>query len=98
VLILGNSEAIAMAVEEGIGVGFVSSRVAAKLFQGRVAIVAVDGLSLSQDIFMVRHARRPATAVLTAFWNFIHDPANAPCAASADLAAAPAVPLMEGIR
>jgi DNA-binding transcriptional LysR family regulator len=78
VLTLGNSEAIAMAVEEGIGAGFVSSLVATKLFHGRVAIVPVQGLALSQDIYMVRHARRPATAAMTAFWNFIHDPANAP--------------------
>jgi DNA-binding transcriptional LysR family regulator len=78
VLTLGNSEAIAMAVEEGIGVGFVSSLVATKFFHGRVAIVAVEGLALAQDIYMVRHARRPATAAMTAFWNFIHDPAIAP--------------------
>jgi DNA-binding transcriptional LysR family regulator len=76
VLTLGNSEAIAMAVEEGIGVGFVSSLVAANLFRDRIAIVPVDGLRLAQAIYMVRHARRPATSVTAAFWDFAYDPAQ----------------------
>jgi DNA-binding transcriptional LysR family regulator len=78
VLTLGNSEAIAMAVEEGIGVGFVSSLVAARMCLGRVAVVPVDGLCLAQEIYMVRHARRPATAVTAAFWDFAYDPARQP--------------------
>lgn len=70
-LILGNSEAIALAVEEGIGVGFVSNMVYTKLVQDRVALVNVHGLHIQRDIFIGRHSRRPATVAQTAFWDFI---------------------------
>jgi DNA-binding transcriptional LysR family regulator len=74
VLTLGNSEAIAMAVEEGIGIGFVSNMVAGRMFPGRVAVVRVEGLALAQEICLARHARRAATAVVAAFWDFANDP------------------------
>ena len=70
-LILGNSEAIALAVEEGIGVGFVSNMVYTKLVHDRVALVNVHGLHIQRDIFIGRHTRRPATVAQTAFWDFI---------------------------
>lgn len=70
-LILGNSEAIALAVEEGLGVGFVSNMVYTKLVQDRVARVNVRGLNIQRDIFIGRHTRRPATVAQTAFWEFI---------------------------
>ena len=76
VLTLGNSEAIALAVEEGIGVGFVTRMVEAKLVHGRVARVQVRGLTMQQDIYLARHTRRAASAVQAAFWEFVHDPAN----------------------
>lgn len=75
-LTLGNSEAIALAVEEGVGVGFVTQTVATRLVSGRVARVAVRGLSMQQEIFLARQARRAASATADAFWNFIFDPAN----------------------
>ena len=72
-LILGNSEAIAMAVEEGLGVGFVSGLVVTKLVRDRVALVTVRGLDIQRDIYIARHHRRPATAAQIAFWDFIND-------------------------
>jgi hypothetical protein len=39
--------------------------------------VPVRGLSLQQEIFLARHLRRPGTAVLNAFWNFVHHPEHA---------------------
>lgn len=77
VLTLGNSEAIALAVQEGIGVGFVSRMVEAKLVRGRVAPVRVRGLDVKQDIYIAHHTRRAATAAQAAFWDFVHDPDNA---------------------
>jgi DNA-binding transcriptional LysR family regulator len=76
VLTLGNSEAIALAVQEGIGVGFISHAVESRLVHGRVARIRVRGLSMHQDIYMARHIRRPATTAQTAFWHFAHDPIN----------------------
>ena len=74
VLTLGNSEAIALAVQEGIGVGFVSEMVVTRLVKDRVAMVQVRGLELSQDIYIGRHVHRPATAAQNAFWNFVTAP------------------------
>lgn len=71
-LILGNSEAIAMAVEEGLGVGFVSGLIITKFMRDRVATVTVRGLNIQRDIYLARHHRRPATVAQSAFWDFIN--------------------------
>ena len=76
VLTLGNSEAIALAVQEGIGVGFVSKMVVCRLVEGKVALVHVNGLELFQNIYIGSHTGHPATTAQTAFWNFLNDPEN----------------------
>jgi DNA-binding transcriptional LysR family regulator len=68
---LGNAEAIAMAVQEGIGVGFISQMVIHRLYSGKVAEVRVRGLNICRDIFFGRNQRRPATGAQTAFWDFL---------------------------
>jgi DNA-binding transcriptional LysR family regulator len=72
-LTLGNSEAIAIAVQEGLGVAFVSQFVVARLVAGRVATVRVRGLDIQRDIFFGRHTRRPGTAAQSAFWQYVWD-------------------------
>jgi DNA-binding transcriptional LysR family regulator len=74
VLTLGNSEAIAFAVQEGIGVGFVSMLVAQMIVKDQVAIVEVDDLALSQDIYIGQHRRLPATPAQVAFWKMTTEP------------------------
>ncbi len=69
-LVLGNPEAIALAVQEGLGVGFVSSIVVDKLVQDGVAAVNVRGLKLERDIFIGRYTNRPMTGAQAAFWDF----------------------------
>jgi DNA-binding transcriptional LysR family regulator len=76
VITLGSSEAIALAVQEGIGVAFVSLTVVERLVPGQVAPVLVHGLDLAQDIYIGRYPRRPATAAQAAFWDFVVDPDN----------------------
>lgn len=73
VLTLGSSEAIALSVQEGIGVGFVSQMVVTRLVQEGVTVVRIAGLDLEQKIYMGRHARHPATNALQAFWSFVFD-------------------------
>jgi DNA-binding transcriptional LysR family regulator len=68
---LGNSEAIALAVQEGLGVGFLSQMVVERLCRGKVAEVQVRGLHICRKIHIGRNKRRPATGAQTAFWNFI---------------------------
>lgn len=72
VLTLGNSEAIIVAVEEGIGLGFVP-RIAAQhaLALGRVRVVKIDGLVMTQWLYLADNLQRPHSPALQAFWNFI---------------------------
>lgn len=70
-LILGSSEAIAMSVQEGLGVGFVSQIVVSRLVQDRVAIVHVNGLEIFREIQICCQRRKPATGAQEAFWSFV---------------------------
>jgi len=75
-LVLGNSEAIAIAVQQGIGVGFVSQMVIDQLVPGKVAIIKVRGLDLYQEVYVCRHRMTPQPRVQAAFWDFINGPDN----------------------
>ena len=76
ILTLGSSEAIALAVREGIGVGFVSQMVISRLVEGKVAPVQVRGLEIEQEIYIGRDANCLGTMAQTAFWEFVTDPNN----------------------
>jgi DNA-binding transcriptional LysR family regulator len=76
ILTLGNSEAIALAVQEGIGVGFVSQIIISRLVEGKVATVKVRGLEIEQEIFIGRDVNHLGTTAQTAFWEFVTDPHN----------------------
>jgi len=73
---LGNAEAIAMAVQEGIGVGFVSKVVVDRLCAGKVATIRVRAVDIYREIYIARNIRRPATNAQSAFWNFLCTPEN----------------------
>lgn len=78
-MVLGNAEAIAMAVEEGIGIAFVSRLAAARsLADGRLVEVEVVGMKLSRKIFMARNLRLPASRAQQAFWDFVHQYSSQP--------------------
>lgn len=69
---IGNAEAIEMAVEEGLGVAFVSELAAARgLALGRVKKVEVPGLDLRRTIYMARSTRVPLSRTQDRFWNFV---------------------------
>ena len=68
---LGNAEAIAMAVENGVGIAFVSEMVAARgLAMGRVKRVKLEGLDLHRTVYMARNINRPFTRAQSLFWDF----------------------------
>ena len=77
VLTLGNSEAIALAVEEGLGIGFVSQIVVTRLVKHQVAVIPVHGLDMQQDIYIGRNTSLPGTTAQNAFWDFVTNPENA---------------------
>jgi len=73
VMELGNAEAIEMAVEQGIGVAFISKLAAARgLELGYIAQVEVEGMVLTRDIFLTRCKRTPATRAQIEFWSFVN--------------------------
>ncbi len=77
IMVLGNSEAIRMSVQEGMGVAFVSSMVAAEaIASGLLARVIVTGLELRHTLYLARHNGRPATGAQTAFWDLAFSPEN----------------------
>jgi DNA-binding transcriptional LysR family regulator len=73
---LGNAEAIEMAVEEGIGVAFISRLAAMRGLQlGKVVEVHVEGMELARSIYVVRNNSIPPTRAQVHFWEFLDKPA-----------------------
>lgn len=70
-LTLGNSEAIAIAVQNGLGVGFVSNIILAYLTPKEVVPIRVRGLEMKRLIYIGRQTKRPATLAQSAFWEFL---------------------------
>lgn len=71
-MVLGNAEAIEMAVEEGIGVAFISRLAAAHgLALGRIVEVKVQGMELNRKIYMARSQGNVATRAQAEFWDFV---------------------------
>jgi DNA-binding transcriptional LysR family regulator len=74
ILTVGNSEAIAIAVQQGVGLGFVSQMVVSQMVEGKVAQIHVRGLEVSQDIYLCRHRLQPFNTLQAAFWDFAFQP------------------------
>lgn len=68
---LGDSEAIALAVQEGLGVGFVSEIVVSALVARRIAVVNVRDIHITRDIFICHDVHRPETMAHAAFREFV---------------------------
>lgn len=74
-MVLDSSEAICMAVAEGIGAAFVSRQTAAEgIANGRVIEVTVRGLEMRQQLYLVRQTHFIPNSVQTAFWEFVYSP------------------------
>ena len=72
VMVSGNAEAVVVAVEEGIGVAFVSSLSAAHSLElGRVVNINVNGLTLKREIYMAHNHRYTPTRAQVEFWSFV---------------------------
>ena len=72
VLTLGNAEAIVIAVEEGIGLGFVPNVTANRCMAlGRIQAVPVENLEMRRWLYLVNNSQQPQTPALQAFWKFV---------------------------
>ncbi|MBE9525038.1 MAG: LysR family transcriptional regulator [Chloroflexi bacterium] len=70
---LGNSEAIALSVQEGLGVGFVSEIVVTMLGQGRVTPIGIEGLEIYREIYIGHNTKQLRTVAQHAFWEFVQN-------------------------
>ncbi len=71
---LGNAEAIEMAVEEGIGVSFISRLAAQRgLELERIVEVKVEGMVLKRNIYLMRSRRIALSKSQSEFWNFARE-------------------------
>lgn len=72
VMELGDAEAVQMAVENGIGITFISEVMAARsLALGRVKKVEVEGFNVTQSINLSRHVARVFTRAEMKLWEFV---------------------------
>lgn len=72
VMELGNAEAIEMAVEEGIGIAFISKLAAYRgLELGKIVEINIEGMQLSRKLYMARSQRYPASRAQAEFWNYV---------------------------
>ena len=71
-MVLGNAEAIEVAVEEELGIAFISRLAAERgIALGRVVEVAVEGMELSRNIYLARNRRRSLTRAQAKFWEHV---------------------------
>lgn len=70
-LTMGSSEGIAIAVQQGVGVAFVSRTLHYHVSMDKVTEVKVRGLELAQDIFFCRHRLQSNGKAQNAFWEYI---------------------------
>jgi len=71
VLTLGSTQAILQAVEQGIGVGFVSARAAAQAqAHGRLACVRLAGVNLSRSLYLAYLPQRAGDPLVAHFLEF----------------------------
>lgn len=70
-LSLGNSEAIAIAVRQGIGAGFMSKSVYDNMVGEKATMIQIKGLEIDQDIYICRNRLRSSGNVLNKFWEFV---------------------------
>ena len=71
VLTLGSTQAVLRAVEQGLGLGFVSARAAAQAqADGHLVCVQMDGVDLRRSLYLVYLPRRAADPVAARFLAF----------------------------
>jgi DNA-binding transcriptional LysR family regulator len=73
-LILGSTHAVLQAVEQGLGIGFVSARAAAAaLTEGRVARVSLEGIDLRRDLYLAYVPERVGDPLVGRFLKFARE-------------------------
>jgi len=69
---LGDAEAVQMAVEKGVGITFISEMMVARsLALGRVKKIEIEGLNITQPVYLARHISGVFTRAETKLWEFV---------------------------
>ena len=72
VMVLGNAEAIEVAVEEELGIAFVSRLAASRgIALGRIVEVSIEGMELSRNIYLARNRRQSLSRAQAKFWEYV---------------------------
>lgn len=72
-MVLGNAEAICVAVEEELGIAFASRLAAARgIALRRLVEVSVEGMDLSRNIYLARNRRQSLTRAQAKFWEYVN--------------------------
>ncbi len=71
-LVLGSTQAILRAVEQGLGIGFVSARASAQAQEdGHVACVRLEGMDLVRDLYLAYRPERSGDPLVARFLSFV---------------------------
>jgi DNA-binding transcriptional LysR family regulator len=71
VLILGSTQAILQAVEQGLGIGFVSARASAQAqADGHLACVRLEGIDICRDLYLAYLPQRAGDTLVARFLDF----------------------------
>jgi DNA-binding transcriptional LysR family regulator len=70
---MGTSEAVALAVEQGLGIGFISRLILEKICPGRVSVVDIQGVCIVQNIYMGRQTIQSISSAQAAFWEYVQE-------------------------
>jgi len=77
VMSVGNSEAIDMAVEHGLGIAFISRLAASRgLESGHVVEVPVEGMRLERPLYVARNSSAPQAPAEARLWDFVAEHRN----------------------
>jgi DNA-binding transcriptional LysR family regulator len=84
ILTLSNAEAVGIAVQQGVGVGFVSQAIYTHVVYGKVKPIRLRGIEFVQDIYICRHQMQAYGSVQNAFWDYATSITPAALAAAGD--------------
>ncbi len=70
---MGSSEGAVLAVQQNLGVSFVSKLIHRQISRDKVVPVQIEGVEILQNIYFGRQTSKPSNNAQAAFWKFIND-------------------------
>lgn len=70
---MGSSEGAVLAVQQNLGVSFVSRMIHRKISGDKVVPIEIEGVEIYQNIYFGRQTSKPTNSAQAAFWKFINE-------------------------